>query len=157
MNKFKISQIQFQAGDTPNLNAQLIKKYFIKTKKFKPDLICTPECSNIITNDKKYLFNQSTFQKDCPLIFEAKEFAKLHRVNIHLGSLLLKIEGKKKLVNRSLLIDRKGKIKASYDKIHLFDVDIDKVADMAIATKYRNNGQVCISPSRFYIHENKKI
>ena len=36
------------------------------------------------------------------------------------------------------------------------DVDIDKVADMAIATKYRNNGQVCISPSRFYIHENKK-
>ena len=126
MNKFKISQIQFQAGDTPNLNAQLLKKYFIKTKKFKPDLICTPECSNIITNDKKYLFNQSTFQKDCPLIFEAKEFAKLHSVNIHLGSLLLKIEGKKKLVNRSLLIDRAGKIKASYDKIHLFDVDINK-------------------------------
>ena len=27
---------------------------------------------------------------------------------------------------------------------------------MAIASKYRNNGQVCISPSRFYIHENKK-
>ena len=36
------------------------------------------------------------------------------------------------------------------------DVNIDKVIDMAIATKYRNNGQVCISPSRFYIHENKK-
>ena len=36
------------------------------------------------------------------------------------------------------------------------DVDIQKVADMAIATKFRNNGQVCISPSRFYIHENKK-
>ncbi len=36
------------------------------------------------------------------------------------------------------------------------DVDIDKVADMAIAAKFRNNGQVCISPSRFYIHENKK-
>ena len=127
MNKFKISQIQFQAADTPNLNAQLLKKYFLKTKIFKPDLICTPECSNIITNDKKYLFNNSTFQKDCPLIFEAKEFAKLHSVNIHLGSLLLKIEGKKKLVNRSILIDRKGKIKASYDKIHLFDVDIDKI------------------------------
>ncbi len=36
------------------------------------------------------------------------------------------------------------------------DVDIEKVADMAIAAKFRNNGQVCISPSRFYIHENKK-
>jgi len=36
------------------------------------------------------------------------------------------------------------------------DVDIDKVTDMAISAKFRNNGQVCISPSRFYIHENKK-
>ena len=36
------------------------------------------------------------------------------------------------------------------------DVDIQKVADMAIAAKFRNNGQVCISPSRFYIHKNKK-
>ena len=36
------------------------------------------------------------------------------------------------------------------------DVDIDKVTDMAIAAKFRNNGQVCISPNRFYIHENKK-
>ena len=25
-----------------------------------------------------------------------------------------------------------------------------------MAAKYRNNGQVCISPSRFYIHESKK-
>ena len=145
MNKFKISQIQFQAGDTPNLNAQLLKKYFIKTKKFKPDLICTPECSNIITNDKKYLFNQSTFQKDCPLIFEAKEFAKLHSVNIHLGSLLLKIEGKKKLVNRSLLIDREGKIKASYDKIHLFDVDINKVETHRESNSFLKGTKMVIS------------
>jgi len=27
---------------------------------------------------------------------------------------------------------------------------------MAIAAKFRNNGQVCISPARFYIHETKK-
>ena len=36
------------------------------------------------------------------------------------------------------------------------DVDLDKVTDIAIFSKFRNNGQVCISPSRFYIHENKK-
>jgi len=36
------------------------------------------------------------------------------------------------------------------------DVNIDKVTDMAIAAKFRNNGQVCISPNRFYIHESKK-
>ncbi len=36
------------------------------------------------------------------------------------------------------------------------DANVEKATDMAIAAKYRNNGQVCISPSRFYIHENKK-
>jgi len=36
------------------------------------------------------------------------------------------------------------------------DADIKKAADMAIAAKFRNTGQVCISPNRFYIQENKK-
>ncbi len=36
------------------------------------------------------------------------------------------------------------------------DVDLNKVTDIAIFAKFRNNGQVCISPSRFYIHESKK-
>ena len=36
------------------------------------------------------------------------------------------------------------------------DADVERATDMAMAAKYRNNGQVCISPSRFYIHESKK-
>ena len=36
------------------------------------------------------------------------------------------------------------------------DADINKAVDMAMAVKYRNNGQVCISASRFYIHEKVK-
>tara|TARA_B100000029_G_scaffold389863_1_gene386541 strand:+ start:201 stop:1643 length:1443 start_codon:yes stop_codon:yes gene_type:complete len=36
------------------------------------------------------------------------------------------------------------------------DANVEKATDIAMAAKYRNNGQVCISPSRFYIHESKK-
>ena len=36
------------------------------------------------------------------------------------------------------------------------DANIEKATDIAMTAKYRNNGQVCISPSRFYIHESKK-
>lgn len=32
------------------------------------------------------------------------------------------------------------------------DVDIDKIAKAAAATKFRNAGQVCTSPTRFYVH-----
>ena len=36
------------------------------------------------------------------------------------------------------------------------DANIEKAVDTAMAAKYRNNGQVCISPSRFFIHEKIK-
>ena len=35
------------------------------------------------------------------------------------------------------------------------DADIKKAADMAIAAKVRNNGQVCITQNRFSVHEGK--
>ena len=43
-----------------------------------------------------------------------------------------------------------------YPFIVFEDSNIDTVADMAITAKFRNNGQVCISPNRFYIQESKK-
>ncbi len=33
------------------------------------------------------------------------------------------------------------------------DVDLEKVLDACAVAKYRNAGQVCVSPTRFYVHE----
>ena len=33
------------------------------------------------------------------------------------------------------------------------DIDVEHVLDLSVAAKYRNAGQVCVSPTRFYIHE----
>jgi len=35
------------------------------------------------------------------------------------------------------------------------DVDVDRVAQMSAVSKYRNGGQVCAAPTRFYVHESK--
>tara|TARA_B100001057_G_scaffold94219_1_gene90663 strand:+ start:1598 stop:2110 length:513 start_codon:yes stop_codon:yes gene_type:complete len=125
MNKLKISQVQFQASHVPALNAKIIEKSFNNTLKFKPHLICTPECSNIITNDKSYLILNAPYQNTCPVLKMAKDFAKKNKVNINLGSLLLRIKNQTKLVNRSFFINNYGVIKKTYDKIHMFDVKID--------------------------------
>ena len=125
MKIFKISQIQFEAKSTPKENSSLLEHYFSKSQKFKPDLICTPECSNIITNDKEHLRNYSNYQSECPIIKMTKNFSKKNNVNINLGSLLLKLKGQKKMLNRSFLINNNGRIQSMYDKIHLFDVNID--------------------------------
>jgi succinate-semialdehyde dehydrogenase/glutarate-semialdehyde dehydrogenase len=33
------------------------------------------------------------------------------------------------------------------------DADVEQVAKLAVQGKFRNNGQVCIAPSRFYVHD----
>ncbi len=56
----------------------------------------------------------------------SQSFAASNKVSINIGSLLLKTKNGKKLVNRSFFINEDGKIKATYDKIHMFDVKINK-------------------------------
>ncbi len=34
------------------------------------------------------------------------------------------------------------------------DVDVEAAAKLSVQAKFRNNGQVCISPARFYVHRN---
>ncbi len=36
------------------------------------------------------------------------------------------------------------------------DVNVDRVAKLAATGKFRNNGQVCVSPTRFFVHEKLK-
>jgi predicted amidohydrolase len=59
-----------------------------------------------------------------PTIEKIIDVAKSRRVIIHVGSLLEKSPEGTKSYNTSVLIDRDGTIKATYRKIHLFDIDV---------------------------------
>jgi len=54
-----------------------------------------------------------------------KKLAKKYKKWILIGSLIIKVS-KNKLVNRSVLIDKTGKIRTYYDKIHMYDVVLSK-------------------------------
>ena len=79
MNILKISQLQIQGLEDPGKNAKLIKKNLLKTITFNPDIISTPECLNIITNDKAHLFKYVTYQSECPAACRSLGFNELVR------------------------------------------------------------------------------
>ena len=54
-----------------------------------------------------------------------KKLAKKYKKWILIGSLIIKVS-KNKLVNRSVLVDKTGKIRTFYDKIHMYDVVLSK-------------------------------
>jgi predicted amidohydrolase len=62
--------------------------------------------------------------------------AREHGLWVHLGSLALKVDGER-LANRSFVIDDRGEIRARYDKIHLFDVDLPTGESWRESATYR--------------------
>jgi nitrilase len=57
-----------------------------------------------------------------PAYSAMQELAAKHRVFIHAGSLMERIEGDERIYNTTVAFDRKGDEVACYRKIHLFDV-----------------------------------
>ncbi|HEY1941954.1 MAG TPA: nitrilase-related carbon-nitrogen hydrolase, partial [Roseiarcus sp.] len=57
-----------------------------------------------------------------PAYSMAQELAAKHRIFIHAGSIMERIEGDERIHNTSVVFNREGEEIARYRKIHLFDV-----------------------------------
>jgi predicted amidohydrolase len=82
----------------------------------------TPEMTSLICRDRAELFEKVGPQAQDPVLASLRDVAREKGIMVHIGSIAVK-EGDK-VANRGFLIDMDGEIVASYDKIHLYDVDL---------------------------------
>ena len=124
----KIGIIQLTSTDNLQDNCNQLDYYFNQCVKEGANFVLSPEVSNFISTDKEIRKKSIKFEKEDPMINNVRNLCNKFNVWSLIGSVVLKIKrGKKdKFVNRSILINPKGKIVARYDKIHMFDVTIDK-------------------------------
>lgn len=85
--------------------------------------ILTPEGTNILERDREKLLPRLTPLADDPVVDGLRELAVELGVWIDVGSALVRREDGK-AANRQALIDPEGAIVATYDKLHMFDVDL---------------------------------
>ena len=86
-------------------------------------LIVTPEGSNLLQRDRaKMLAVLQPLETD-PFVEGVRALAKELKTWILIGSVLV-ARGSDKAANRAVLIDADGQIVATYDKLHMFDVDL---------------------------------
>ena len=121
----RVSCIQLNSNNNIDFNLKRTEKLILKAIKQKTDFILTPEVSSLFSLNKKQLLKICTGMKEDIYLKGIKRLAKKYKKWILVGSLIIKI-GKNKLVNRSVLIDKNGKIKSYYDKIHMYDVILSK-------------------------------
>ncbi len=86
-------------------------------------LILTPEGTNILQRDKAKLFEAVRPLEEDACVQGLIAVARELKVWLLIGSaLVLRPDGL--LANRSVLVDAEGRIRTTYDKIHMFDVDL---------------------------------
>ena len=121
---FRVSCIQLCSSDCIKSNLKRSEKLIKKAVSQKANLIITPEVSSKFSLDKKKLLEVATTMNNDSYLLGIKKLAKKYKKWILIGSLIIK--NKKKLLNRSVLIDDKGNIKTFYDKIHMYDAKLSK-------------------------------
>ena len=121
---FRVSCIQLCSSDCIKSNLERSERLIKKAVSQKANLIITPEVSSKFSLNKKKLLEVSTTMNNDSYLLGVKRLAKKYKKWILIGSLIIK--NKKKLLNRSVLIDDKGKIKTFYDKIHMYDAKLSK-------------------------------
>ncbi len=121
---FRVSCIQMCSSDCIKDNLKRSEKLIKKAVSQKANLIITPEVSSKFSLNKKKLLQVATTMNKDSYLLGIKRLAKKYKKWILIGSLIIK--NKKKLFNRSVLINDKGKIKTFYDKIHMYDAKLSK-------------------------------
>ena len=122
---FRVSCIQLRSNNNILYNLNKTRKLIVKAVKQKADFIITPEVSSHFSLNKKELLKVCTSMENDLYLKGISRLAKKYKKWILIGSLIIKLSNSK-LVNRSVLLDTKGKIKTYYDKIHMYDVVLSK-------------------------------
>ncbi|RJG54242.1 carbon-nitrogen hydrolase family protein [Sphingobium terrigena] len=116
---------QMTSGIDPAANAAAIVEMAARAKGEGAEMLFTPEMAGYLDRDRARAAATLRSQAEDGVLAAVREAAARHGLWVHIGSLPLKDErADGRWANRSFLIDDTGAIRAYYDKIHLFDVDL---------------------------------
>ena len=120
----KIALFQAQTGIDPDANAAELVRRVGEAAAGGAAMLFTPEMSGLLDRDRARADQKLRAEAEDPVLAAVRAAAAEARIWVHLGSLALRCEGAEKLVNRGFVIDDEGAVRARYDKMHLFDVDL---------------------------------
>jgi predicted amidohydrolase len=119
----RLGIVQTTTGIDPAAEAAALSRSIAELASQGAQIVFTPEMSGYLDKDRKRA-KGNVVDEDADVVLAAvRTAARDAMVWVHLGSLALAVGGDL-FANRGFLIDDSGAIRARYDKIHLFDVQL---------------------------------
>jgi predicted amidohydrolase len=119
----RIALLQAQTRIDPSRNAEALVRAVEQARAGGAEMLFTPEMSGLLDRDRERSAHHLRSQDEDVVLSAVRDAAAGARIWLHLGSLAVKRDDGR-LANRSFVIDPAGAIRATYDKLHLFDVDL---------------------------------
>ncbi|NJR79269.1 carbon-nitrogen hydrolase family protein [Sphingomonas corticis] len=119
----RIALAQTTTGIDPAANAAALVAAIAEAAAGGAAMVFTPEMSNLLDRDRARAAASIRGEGDDAVLAAVRDAAARHGVWVHLGSLALRRDDGR-LANRGFVIDAEGAVRARYDKMHLFDVDL---------------------------------
>ncbi len=141
---FNAALVQMRSGLTPEPNLEQGIRLIREAVNAGADYVLTPEVSNMMQLNREALFAQLAEQDDDLSLKAYRELARELNIHLHIGSLALRASPER-AVNRSFLIGPDGTILASYDKIHMFDIDLGNGESYRESANYQPGETAVIS------------
>ncbi len=121
----KIAVHQMCSGIDPQANAEAMVNAIGMAATQGAGFYFAPEMALLLDRDRARAAHVIMDESSSVELAAIKAAAAASRIWVHLGSLAVRIGPDDPLyANRSLVIDDTGTVRARYDKIHLFDVDL---------------------------------
>jgi predicted amidohydrolase len=119
----RIALFQARTGIDPEANRRDLEAAVESAAGGGAAMLFTPEMSGLLDRDRARGARHLRSEDEDEVLAAVRAAAERAHIWVHLGSLAVK-RADNRLNNRSYLIDDQGQIRASYDKLHLFDVDL---------------------------------
>lgn len=143
---FKAALIQMTSGDDPEANLVMAQGFLREAAAQGASIALTPEVTNCVSTSKAHQDRVLRTESEDMTLAGLRTTAREHGLWVLVGSLALKTDDTSgRFANRSFLIDPVGNIRARYDKIHMFDVQVSETETYRESAGFRPGGQAVVT------------
>ncbi len=119
----RIAVLQMTSAVDPAANAATLVDAVAKAKAGGSEMLFTPEMCGLLDRNRRRAATNIHAPENDPVLAAVREAAAREGIWVALGSLaVLRQDGQ--WANRAFVIDDRGEVAATYDKIHMFDVTL---------------------------------
>ena len=146
----KTALVQLCSGDDPAANLPLTQGFVAEAAASGAGFVLTPEVTNCVSTSQTRQQQVLHHQADDPTLAALRAQADALGIWLLIGSVALKTTDKDgRFANRSFLIGPDGSIRAWYDKIHMFDVQVSEQETYRESAGYRPGTRAVLAETPF--------